>query len=521
MKKFFKFSLILFGVIIFLVLLLVFLLYDGSNITNKEVIENNRQALQVIDNTLYKGTYDSKSSKKAKILFKEEDLEAFIYPIVMCLNDETLPIEFTGADIDVKNEKYYIEISIDAYDLFKSVITAQLEFTLTDDSLAIKMNNAKLGKINFTSIGKSFLKNIDETQIENILEDKGIYLDLNLNDLSVLMTFDNIKNTIVHSIKDGNRDLVLLLFDVFISDDDLMQLILGENDLIGAILNLDVAEYKGNEDLQLNYQYDFSGCKLLTETLLKNNIIDYSQVSIVYNFLVRGYKKLSDEEKQKIDTIDLSSISITKKEDYKGIINRSEATLNNYFLSIFENKSILECAAILTNGITISDQFLTSVLQTFEFIGMSYAFSDYDNNVGYFTIEQVNLICEDQFIDLILVVDINGIQIYLEASFNCLDSNSKGLKINGEIDKISIGQYELKEFQKDELLDYLNFMFTDLSWISVSKENKTLQLDFSNAMATVITSNSNISSLLSNSIHSITDTYVEEGLIKIKFVLGI
>ena len=100
----------------------------------------------------------------------------------------------------------------------------------------------------------------------------------------------------------------------------------------------------------------------------------------------------------------------------------------------------------------MSDDFLSSLLQSFDYMGYSFAFSNGDNKVGYFVLEQLNFVCQDQFVDMHLIMNLNGLKLYLEASFDCLDEYSNGLKINGSIHDLNIGEYQLNMGQKELLI---------------------------------------------------------------------
>ena len=189
----------------------------------------------------------------------------------------------------------------------------------------------------------------------------------------------------------------------------------------------------------------------------------------------------------------------------------------DYMLEIFKDKNVFELLSILTNGITISDDFLSSLLQSFDYMGYSFAFSNEDNKVGYFVLEQLNFVCQDQFIDIHLIMNLNGLNLYLEASFDCLDENSNGLQISGLIHDLNIGEYKLNNEQKQLLIAYLSELLVDLEWISIDKNSQEITLDFSKALISVISNNSLLNSIIGDSLNSLTKTYIEDGEVSIKF----
>ena len=520
MKNVFKLIIkILFSVVIVTILTLIIffiLIYNSKDVTNYEVVCKETPAQVIFNNSLYEGTYDVKNTKEAEVLFSEEELESLIYPIIMSLNQDQLFFEITGVDIDVKKGKYYFEASVTLSDYMKSVVSAELKILNEGNSFVIYLKNLKLGAISITKIGSYLVKNINISELQKTLESKKIYVDVNLEKLKISCTYDNINRMIQENVPEKQSNLIRLLFNVFLTNKEFMDLSFGNNDLLGAYVHLGTAEYNESEDGDLTLLYDFDSVANLVSNLLNNNVITFKDVNVVFNYFVRGYDSLEEEQQKQINDIDLSSI-IENKLSYKGIINKPEIGLMDYMLEIFKDKNAFELLNILTNGITISDDFLSSLLQSFDYMGYSFAFSNEDNKVGYFVLEQLNFVCQDQFVDIHLIMNLNGLNLYLEASFDCLDENSNGLQINGLIHDLNIGEYKLNNEQKQLLIAYLSELLVDLEWISIDENSQEITLDFSKALISVISNNSLLNSIIGDSLNSLTKTYIEDGEVSIKF----
>ena len=525
MKRIFKLLpkilLILFLLIVLIIIGLIIALYDSKDVTNYEVIDKQTPSQLVFNNVLYDGTYDVYNTKEAEVLFSESELEALVYPVIMSLNQEGMPFEITGVDIDVNNGVYSFEASVTLANFFKTVLTAKLNIENKDNLFSINFKNIKLGDISATKIAKFLIKNIDVNKLQNELINKNIYVNVDLSTFTITCTYDDINKMIKANVPDKQSSLISLLFDVFLTNQTFMDLSFGDNDLLGAFIHLGTAEFKESIEGKLQYTYSFDMIADAVSNLLDEKLISYEDVNTVYNFLVRGYESLEDEEKSKINEIDFGTLlSKAEVKNYKGIIQKSNITLIDYMNEIFKEKNIFELTSLLKDGIQLSDDFLTSLLQSFDYMGYSYAFSNDDNKVGYFVLEQLNLIFKDEFVEIHLVMNLNGLQLYLEASFDCLDENSKGLKINGEIHDVKIGDYVLNDSQKDDLIVYLGDLLNSLEWIIINEENKGIELDFSNAMMSIVSNNNLLNSLIGNSINSITKTYIEDGKVTLKFELN-
>lgn len=520
MKNTFKLIIkIVLGMFLFVILSVIvtfILIYVSKDVTNYEVVCKETPAQLILNNSLYEGTYDVNNTKEAEVLFSEEELESLVYPIIMSLNQDGLIFEITGVDIDVKKEKYYFKASVTLSNFIKSVVTAELKIINDNESFIIYLKNLKLGAISVTKIGSYLFENIDSKKLQKSLESKKIYADIDLKNFKITFTYDDIDKMVQDNTPEKQGNLIRLLFDVFLTNKEFMNLSFGNNDLLGAYVHLGTAEYNENEEGNLLLEYDFNSIAGEVSNLLTNKVITYKDVNVVFNYLVRGYDSLEDEQQEQINNIDLSSL-IDDKIAYKGIIIKPEIGIMDYMTEIFNGKNTFELISILTNGITLSDDFLSSLLQSFDYMGYSFAFSNEDNKVGYFVLEQLNFVCQDQFVDMHLIMNLNGLKLYLEASFDCLDEYSNGLKINGSIHDLNIGEYQLNMGQKELLISYLSELLVDLEWISIDELTQSISLDFSKALISIVSGNSILNTLIGDSINSITKTYIEEGEVSIQF----
>ena len=520
LKKILKLFGIIIGIVLILLIVLVILSMDSKDINNPKVVSDNKTTEAVINDKLYEKTRDVKTNNDAYITFNEEELEYLLYPIFMNMNKELTGFNFTGVNVDVDDGEYYVKLSAKAFGFYKTVVYAKIDFSFDNKAFGIKFNSVKLGNLGLTGLGRLLLTFMSEKQLESDLADSGIYLDINKKDLMVSMTLDDIENTLTKQLEKGNKELVSLLFDIFLASNDLLELNLGKDDLLGAIVHLGRAKYDENIHGDLKYEYDFEVIKNKAENLLSGKKITSEELNPVFNYLVKGYEHIEAEEKEVIDKIDFSSVGINNKKLYDGIINRSDLSIESYFTSLFVGKTPLQIISILNDGFKIPDDTLTGILQSLDFVGYSYAFCNEEGKIGYFVLEQLDFICIKEKLKVDLIGNLNGLQICVEANFDCLDENANGLTITGDVKKVLIGSYDLSESQRIKLLKFLKDTFKDISWISVDQTKESLVLDFSDAMASAISSNQALSELISNQMNSTCKTYIREGYISIKYNLG-
>ncbi len=520
MKKifglFFKLIIGLISIVIIAAVVLIIALYDGENVTNQEVIDKNLPIGLVINNILYDGTDEVQTTKKADLKIEERDLEQLLYPVIMEVNQEGSPLNIYGIDVDVENGTYTLEVSFEIYDIFKSVLKANIKMDYSNNTFSLILNNAKVGSITISNLSSYIINYIDTNKLINDLHSKKIYVDIDFEQLKISITNDNFKKMISENIEGENKELISLLFDAFITNEDIMNISFGKDNLINALINFESMEYAN--EIIYNYAYNIIINNI--KQLLSDNTIDYTSVNLMFNYYVKGYESLSNQEKNQLDLIDLKKYySNDVIKNYKGILNKPSLTIEDYFSEIFLNKDLAELTDLFNSSIKLSDDFLTSLLQSFNFLGYSYAFSNENNEVGYLVIEQINLECDDQFIQIDLLVNINGFHLNFSASFDCVNNTEKGLNVSGKVKDVKLGDFQLTKEQNVELLSYLSSVLNSESWIKLNAKEEKILLDFSVVFSEIISKNNILQSFVGNRINSISQTYVEDDNVVIKFSL--
>lgn len=138
-------------------------------------------------------------------------------------------------------------------------------------------------------------------------------------------------------------------------------------------------------------------------------------------------------------------------------------------------------ALLPTFGVKITDDMLTEVLRSMNFVGFSLAFSGADTGrVAYVVIEQFNLLATENDIDLEMIVNINGVQTVMTAALSA--PPAAGVAINAKVDSVMLGEEPLTEAQRRELLTYLASA-ADVDFIAFNAEEETVTLRFAEAIA--------------------------------------
>ena len=531
MKKFFKFIFGLIGVVLLLIIILTVVL--AISLYKKETVAPDyadasleRPTALVINSEVEKAMHNVSTTNNVDLTLDEEALEYLFLSITNSVGEDVKnAVDISGVDVDVKDGKYNLMLS-GKVSFYKTLITCGLSFEEDSEAFKIKLEGLKAGKINvytFRGIASIFLR---ANKIEESLAKKKIYCDLDFNHFEIVFSKDNIKKMLVDMMGQDQAELVNVLGDIFLSDNSILEFNLGKNDLIGAILHLQMIKYDEAVNGALPYHYDFDSLKANTKSLLENNIITHENTGVVYKYLVNGYDVYKDDQKSKsyIDSLNLTSIGIMNNSLYDGIMSKPEENSNKIVANGVKDALTLSIEQMIINRgftITITDDTLTEALKTLSLVGFSTAFSnDFTNDVAYVVIEQLNFICEQNKIVVDLIANINGERIYIEVALNTLENND-GLSLTGTIDHIQIGSKDLSDSNKLSLLRYLKNATEEVEWIEVKPTDNVSTSTILFNFAQILNDNSTVGSFMASmtelSLSITNETKVVDGGIVITY----
>ena len=196
-------------------------------------------------------------------------------------------------------------------------------------------------------------------------------------------------------------------------------------------------------------------------------------------------------------------------------MNKDDRTLAEHVKSdSITHEMVVQALLSKELGIMITEEMLEDVLNSLDFIGFSMLYSnDTSLDSSFVSVEYLDVNLTREKLDLDLIVNLNELQIYANASFDCLDT--QGLVIDGTLDKISLGTNELTSNQKTLLFNYLDSSIKGLDWITIDVDNLKVRLDFTKIMS----ENENIQELLSASANATVSTVIRDGYLQIVYNL--
>lgn len=459
---------------------LTVMIHEKRDVTDPTVAAKKRGLRTVLNSHMEADLTAARESGEARFLFSEEDLKFLFYAILQSI-DPPSGVTLSGVDVTVADGNYTLAVSA-RIGVMPTVLRAGLSFAESAGSYSVTLTQASAGSLEVVrGLGRLILRRADAAKIEQSLASVNLFCMVNLDTMTVTFTKENILRTAA-TLTGGEEDATLLhlLLDVFLDHESLLSLSLGNNNLLGAVLHLARIRYSTEERGALPYTYDFDAVARQVETLLAAGLVTEEQVSPVFRLLVKGYASLSDQDKAALEGVDLTSVGVTDKETYRGMMEKEQRSLSDLLTN---DQFFLSSGALLpTFGVKITDDMLTEVLRSMDFVGFSLAFSGADTGrVAYAVIEQFNLLATENHMDLEMIVNINGVQTVMTAALSAPPAT--GVVINAKVDSVMLGEEPLTEAQRRELLTYLASAAAGVDFIAFNAEEETVTLRFAEAIA--------------------------------------
>lgn len=471
-------AVLLLAVIVIGVILTV-MIHEKRDVTDPTVAAKKRGLRTVLNSHMEADLTAARESGEARFLFSEQDLKFLFYAILQSI-DPPSGVTLSGVDVTVADGNYTLAVSA-RIGVMPTVLRAGLSFAESAGSYSVTLTQASAGSLEVVrGLGRLILRRADAAKIEQSLASVNLFCTVNLDTMTVTFTKESILRTAA-ALTGGEEDATLLhlLLDVFLDHESLLSLSLGNNNLLGAVLHLARIRYSTEERGALPYTYDFDAVAQQVEALLAAGLVTEEQVSPVFRLLVKGYASLSDQDKAALEGVDLTSVGVTDKETYRGMMEKEQRSLSDLLTN---DQFFLSSGALLpTFGVKITDDMLTEVLRSMNFVGFSLAFSGADTGrVAYVVIEQFNLLATENHIDLEMIVNINGVQTVMTAALSA--PPAAGVAIHAKVDSVMLGEEPLTEAQRRELLTYLASAAAGVDFIAFNAEEETVTLRFAEAL---------------------------------------
>ncbi|MBE6143235.1 MAG: hypothetical protein E7177_04540 [Erysipelotrichaceae bacterium] len=479
--KFFKRLFIFLSIIVLLigggVGLLAYMVIDNTSYINENYENNELDITLPIYDLVEEALHNTSSTNQIKFVLDPEKLDYILYSVINSLEEQIQPININGSKVECIDGIYYLKVSL-GYQSINTVVDLELDFEEQNDTFTIFIKDLKLGKLGLNNnFVHSIIDNIDISQVIKTLEQNKIYCSLDLKTLSVSITKQNLIDMVKeNTISNPHKQLINVLLDIYKNNQNLYEFETENN----VSFILDLLDFKYNELYGIPTEIGLNNVDILSENLLANSLINQSQVDIVFFYLLNGYASLENEEKSIIDNLDLTSVGIYSNSSYKGLLIKNNLTLKEHISSTSLDYTLGDTSLSLV----IEEPIMNSIIQNSEMIGSTFAFGhsnqgkeEYHNKVSFIGTEHLILDFIKDKIELDFILNVNGCRLGVHADFTTLPHS--GLIVEGNLNSLSLGNIQLNEEQKINLLNYMNTLFHE-DYISISSNEQKIKLDFSN-----------------------------------------
>ncbi len=446
--KLFRFIIGLF--FICLIASIAFLIYIGVNVVSTEnfngnetveKIKSENKSLNVIgDDIIYDSLTDLSNTNYYTISLDETEMNYLLHGLSKKLNSKVDNIYMYYNE----DNTYSLYMPIE-WLFFKTclVMDTTLVYSSDTDTINMHISNLSLGKFGVSNfVVKTFiLPNINEQYINSLFEkiDLRVKTKIESTYIDVSINSDDFINLILNKV--DNDGLFNVVYSTLKESNNISYTFTKEE--IGLSANLTDTISENNKN---SIESNLSTTKSKMNTLISNKVVNNNNSNLIFNYLINGYSYLSDEDKEKIKKVDLSSISIDSSniETYSGVIKRDDSTIASKFL--IDNFYNLEPCVV------IGEDEINNELSLGNIVGTSYAKLDSNNaNFAYIIIESLYCSITSDEISFNILLDLNGKETVITLNFE---------KENG------VGLLELK--LKDSKIGKLN----------VSSENSSVIMEF-------------------------------------------
>lgn len=476
--KFFKILALLLGVgLIAAPIILVFgFIKDDTTVEVDKVPFNDFQEFG--NKKIFYSIDKTQETSKVKLSVSQEELNGFLSYI----QDTALPaqakdyIKQAYILIDGTNYNFYIEVTTPILNT-RVVLETTLDYKTADEDGAFyfKINKFGVGKLlgdgTFTSsISKMFVKSED---VNKAASDAGFNFKVDLDNLSISYKVSDLYNDVKSKMQNEGSDIVLDVIDLLITE---KLFTFDFNNSIQLDLNADKfhanAKYAYpayDKDLHMNQHCD------QIDTLLNANIITKEDTQDMYLYLINGYKPVSDSIKNKVKTLDLTSIGITNNEAYNGENLAQDEAFDTLILDQVDITDLLNTGHIAN----VNEKDMSAKLCANGLIGTGYLTTIEEDGVkktNYVTLSDLYTNIFDDKLIFTASLSINGYTTQLYVDTTALEPQGYSLPLKFET--LAFGDVTPSESITNFIFTFLENVSQEFDWFKCKAADKSLSLEF-------------------------------------------
>ena len=400
-------------------------------------------------------------------------------------------VDFQGSNISLN---FYLNTQV--LD-FKTKIHGTAKLKETDDAFSFQVDQLRLGSASFLSgfAKQTLQKYLPQSAIDATLADTGFQITFDASTLTATYPKaameEDIEQWFATSESQDSRYAPLL--QAVLQQDNIH--LSTQEDALGFVLSLENAHT--NEDLvspeketaaaEPNFIADAKKMNpLFVNQVLDDNLL---HASYVYQLLGVGYNNLSDEAKDYVDTLDLSSIGIADAKSESG-----HSYASSYDLATNLSSSL---ASLLGgNAFVLSENDLSAILQSSGLLGYGVLLpaqqEDESWKTAWIGVNATYINIFDRRMVINLGIDVAGYECYFIVDSVVNDEKSAALPYGLVLDTENVytGKQKTEEAVAKNIFALISTALAskNISWLTMNAETGEITIDISKAIPTLSSS---------------------------------
>ena len=483
---------------------LYFLLRDNSTM---EYQKTDKSVETILNENLLTAFSETKDKHQIRYELSQDDFNQ-VLSLAYDGMDTSVKDYLKGMEIKIDGDVYHIYIYAKA-SILNSKIDLACKFSSDEENYYLRIESIKVGRISglkwmATKILGNFLT---DSQLNSMFSSAGIQMKADLSNDRFVYNRNDCKADLLKMVQKQMTD-DSLLSSVVSSFMDMNLLSVDFTSKVQAIIDLEPLNTNDSfcheENMLPSSSLNLEKHKEDVKKLLENGKIDLtsSHSQIVFNYLVRGYGSLSEEEKSYIDSVDLDLIGIPSamKKTYAGYQPSAESVRQ------IVASGVTDGSLVSSDGLLIKEDSLNLYLQSQGLLGYSYLIDGKKDDsyiVNYVTVDNIYFDCMNkdsvETMNMVVGLNINGYETSVILENRKEASLDYGITLKNE--NMYFGTKEIPSDLKSELytlikdnlpsnefltfdgkgtftIDFRGYLSDYLSIIS-STTGKTLKLDTS------------------------------------------
>ena len=443
---------------------------------------------QLVSDAFFDSFKNAKQDKALKLKVSQESLNQVFAKVYQRLPAEAKNY-VSGVYVDVNNTNYdfFVEAHVPLFNT-RAVIKTELTDTVNETNplegfYQFKFTDVRVGRIGgVTGLINTFAKDgltSVMNQLQSGLASAGLHMTVSWADQSITYTKANLLQDASKLL--GQQELVTSALTQFFATNAVT---LNKNAGTNMEFDTDLAKFHTkegyvDENNDLNLKLDDYAANL--RSLIDKGIVSFDDANLgdVYNYLIRGYDDVGESVRNKVASLDLSSIGIADVTAYKGADLQPASSLES---KVKEQINLIDIANKQIAKISEAD--INEMLGASNFVGTGAVFArkatGANSEMVHLTFDNFNANILDGKMYFTIGMSVNGyeVRVILTTTMTSFENYRMTLKFDGAY----FGETALSKEFTDMIKNKLGTAFSSGSCAFYNAAEDAIILDFRDAV---------------------------------------